>query len=123
MSGRSPVRMGNEMELEDKLLWQHLDHDPPNLSSVDVAAAIVAGRKRRRARVASGLVGVAVMATAAILAVPAGLRAFGDTGPNQVAIDPTTQPPPVLPAGPRPSLAGPDPTACTVHRLPTPSGV
>src|SRR5262245_36453199 len=124
--------MGYEMELDDhdRALWRELDQDPPGPSSVDIERAVATGRRRRRIRTASGLVGAAALATAAILAVPVVLHSVGRPASGtskRIGAAPTTAAPtdtaPQLPAGPKAGPAATPPTSCTLHRLPTPAGV
>ena len=116
------------MELEDKLLWRHVDSDPPGPAAVSVHDAMVEGRRRRRNRTATGLVGAVALATAAVLAGPAIVHALGRDdgragGEQQGSSTVATSQAAVLPAGPPPGTAGPPPANCTINRLPTPPGV
>jgi hypothetical protein len=117
------------MTLDDSSLWHALDRDPPAPSGVDITRAIAEGR-RRRVRRASAVAGIALLATVAMVAVPIALWRHPAENPAVAAATtetpsaaPTSSAPVVLPAGPTGGGQAQAPTACTVHRLPTPKGV
>lgn len=81
-----------------------LGPEPP--STVDVGRAVADGRRRVRARRATGVAAVAAGTALAVMAIPAGLAPRG-AGPA-----------PTASVEPHPSV----PTACTVQTLPLPPG-
>ncbi|MGB2571253.1 hypothetical protein ACPFP2_22800 [Micromonospora citrea] len=108
-------------------LLRALDDEPRTPSTVDVAQAITAGR-RRRARRSAGYAGAAsVTALAVAGASVAGGLAGGDPSPTAATGAPRT----TAPAPPKPPYTIPGtpgwsaptatpPTGCTLHRLPAP---
>ncbi|MEU7868187.1 hypothetical protein [Dactylosporangium sp. NPDC049140] len=121
----------NEYNAGD-LLRAGLSPEPPRPPRVDIAAAVRAGRRRRSARRAAVVGGVAV-AVAVVVAVPAALALNRNEGapagpdPTSPATFHTVNPNTGSP-GPQPSrsLGGlpfvSPPTSCTVHELPAPAG-